>query len=100
MYDDTPHPDLTALGGTLRARFDAVLEAERRAAVAAARRGSTIRDRLLELEDEGGSVAVALPDGTRVEGVVVATAADHVEIAGPARTVLVPLRRVAAIEFP
>lgn len=100
MPDDVSHPDLTALGGTLRSRFDAVLEAERRTAVAAARRGSTIRDRLLEIEDRGGSLAIALPDGTRIEGTVAATAADHVEIRGPARTVLVPLRHITSVELP
>ncbi len=99
MHDGIEHPDLAAIGGSLRARFDAVLEAERRAALVAARRGTTLRDRLLELEDEGGRVALRLGDDGRIHGTVTVTAADHLEIRTPGGRVLVPIRAVTAIEL-
>jgi len=56
--DSLRHPDLVAVGRSLRAAHDAVLAAEQDAARVAHRRTRSLRDLLLEAEDDGTEVAV------------------------------------------
>lgn len=100
MEDPTAHPDLAALGQTLQARFDRVVEAERRAAALAARRGASLRDRLLEAEDRGYGAEVITFDGGRHRGRLEAVGADHLELAGAHGRVVVALSAVAAVVLP
>lgn len=91
------HPDLEVLGRAMQARFDRVVEAERRAAALAARRNASLRDRLLEAEDAGSRAEVVTFDGSRYRGTVAVVAADHLELAGGHGTLLVALSAVAAV---
>lgn len=95
--EETVHPDLEDLGRAMQARFDRVIEAERRAAALAARRNASLRDRLLEAEDRGCGAEVITLDGLRHRGALEVVAADHLEIAGAGGTVLVSLSAIAAV---
>lgn len=77
------HPDLVEIGARLQRRYEAVLAAEREAAVTYARRVATLRDRLLEAEDAGAVITIRAGDGLAIGGVVARVAADHVEVGRP-----------------
>ena len=77
---DFEHPDLVDLGRRLQRRLEDVLEAEHRAAAVEMRRTSTLRDRLIEIEDRESPVVVWTVGGGRFEGRRLTMAGDHVEI--------------------
>ncbi len=78
--DPFGHPDLQRLGRSMRDQFDDTLDAEQHAARAAARRRTSLRDRLLESEDRSERVVVSTSDGHVYQGVVEAVGIDHVVI--------------------
>ena len=80
LLDPVRHPDLVALGRSLRERMDQTLDAEMAAARAASRRRRSVRDRLLDAEDAEWTIAVGLIDGTVVRGVVDAVGLDHLDL--------------------
>jgi len=94
------HPDLNALGKQLRADMDDTLRAEQYAARVAARRRSTMRDRLLLAEDRGETVALSGADGSTHVGVVVAVGADHVVLSNRNRMSWVALYQIVSIGRP
>lgn len=99
MDDFLQHPDLVEMGRRLRARLDAVLEAEQQAAAVAVRRTATMRDRLLDTEDAGRAALVWLVGGGRLAGQLV-VGVDHVEVIGAQGTTLVPLASLLAVHLP
>ena len=78
--DPFGHPDLQRLGRSMRNQLDETLDAEQHAARAAARRRTTIRDRLLESEDRAEHVVVSTSDGHLYHGVVDAVGIDHIVV--------------------
>ncbi len=76
--DPFGHPDLQRLGRSMRVEYDETLDAEQRAARAAARRRMSLRDRLLECEDRSDRIVVSTTDGHIYHGVVDAVGIDHV----------------------
>jgi Protein of unknown function (DUF2642) len=83
--DPFGHPDLQRLGRSMRDQLDETLDAEQYAARAAARRRTSLRDRLLDSEDRGEHVVVSTSDGHIYNGTVEAVGADHaVIVEGPA----------------
>lgn len=99
MDDFLQHPDLVEMGRRLRARLDAVLEAEQQAAAVAARRAATVRDRLLDTEDAGHPALVWLIGGRRITGHLV-VGMDHVEVIGAGGSTLVPWASLLAVDLP
>ncbi len=98
MFDEMFHPDLVETGRVLSHRLDQILEAEQQAAAIAARRLSTLRDRLLDAEDRGVVVAVHTKDGRPAEGAP-AVALDHIEVATPSGAVLIPFTEITRVEL-
>ena len=96
MYDDLSHPDLEALATRLDRRLAEVLRREQEAATIEARRMTTLRDRLLEMEDREQTATVVVRGGGSYTGVL-QVAVDHVEVWG-ARRVVVHLDDVVAVE--
>ena len=96
---DIDHPDLIDIGARLRHRFEAVLEAEREAAVVAARRRADLRSVLIDAEDRQREVAIWLEGGMEVAGVLRAIGADHLEVVGHNGSTLVTLKSVLAVRF-
>ena len=80
VLDSVTHPDLVALGRTLRERMDRTLDAEMEAARAAARRRRTLRDVALEAEDRQAEVLVTTTNGAVHQGVIRAVGADHLDL--------------------
>jgi hypothetical protein len=80
--DPLYHPDLVAVDARMQQRFDAVIAAEREAALVAYRRSQTLRDRFLEAEDRASPVVVLLADGTEWSGTIREVGLDHVMV-GP-----------------
>ena len=91
------HPDLQAIEIQLQHRLDRILAAEQEAARVVARRGSTLRDRLLDAEDTGLAATVRLRTGDQVSGRVATVAVDHIEVHHGRMTTLVPLAEVAMV---
>ena len=94
------HPDLSALGRSLRAEMDETLRAEQHAARVAAQRRSTLRDRFLLAEDRAEHLHVAVIDGTDIAGQVVAVGADHVVVAHAGRRCWIAMQHIVAIRLP
>jgi len=94
------HPDLRELGRRLRLELDETLRAEQYAARVAARRRSTLRDRLLLAEDRGERAYLALADGRDVTGHISAVGADHVVITQAGQGTWVALNHIAALRLP
>ncbi len=94
------HPDLSALGRSLRAEMDETLRAEQYAARVAAQRRRTLRDRFLLAEDRAERLHVAVVDGTDIAGQVVAVGADHVVVAHAGRRCWIAMQHVIAIRLP
>ncbi|HHC08515.1 MAG TPA: DUF2642 domain-containing protein [Actinobacteria bacterium] len=78
--DPLRHPDLERLGRVLRDRLDDTLDAEQHAALRAARRRRTLRDRLVEADDRTEQVVLSTADGHFYRGTVDAVGVDHVVI--------------------
>ena len=78
--DPFGHPDLQRLGRSMRDQLDDTLDAEQRAARAAARRRMSLRDRLLESEDRTERVVISTTDGQIYNGMVEAVGIDHVVV--------------------
>jgi hypothetical protein len=95
---DLDHPDLADLSQRLQRRLDAVLEAEHRAAAVAARRTSTLRDRLLEVEDRATPVVVWTVGGRRFEGGLLMAGGDHVAVVTASGTTLIATSFIEAVE--
>jgi hypothetical protein len=93
------HPDLIEIGSRLRRRFEAVLDAEREAAVIAARRASDLRSFLIDAEDQRREVFVSVADGGEVQGILRAVGSDHIEITHRGQTNLVVLSAIRAVRF-
>lgn len=98
------HPDLAELGRKLQDRFDRVAEAEQEAAAVLARRGGTLRDRLLDAEDAQMTITVTTRTGHGYRGRLEVVAFDHLEIhleiqTGCASVMLVPLDQVVAVSL-
>jgi hypothetical protein len=98
--DPMDHPDLTDIGRNLQRRFDRILETEQEAAEVLARRTATLRDRLVEAEDQRGYVTVTTLTGQVASGVVAAVASDHVELRLDRVSTLVTLDQVSTVALP
>ncbi len=96
--DPFSHPDLERLGRTLRDRLDETLIAEQSAARAAARRRSSLRDRLLEAEDRRDAIVMSATDGHTYRGVVDAVGLDHVVLADAGRSTYVAIAHVVSMD--
>ena len=94
------HPDLIEVGTQLRRRFEAVLDAEREAAVVAARRASDLRSVLIDAEDQRREVIVSVADGSEVQGTLRAVGSDHIEVTSRARSSLIVLSAIRVVRFP
>lgn len=92
------HPDLIEIDRHIRTHLDRVLRAEQEAAELARRRSATLRDRLIELEDRGDTVVVALDDG-ELAGVVDGVGADHLDLLTSAGATLIPLSRLHSVRL-
>lgn len=97
MPDPLDHPDLTDIGRVLQRRFDRILESEQAAAELLARRTATLRDRLIDAEDQGGHVTIATVTGDTIAGVVDVVASDHVEIRLDRVSTLVAFDQIATV---
>jgi hypothetical protein len=98
VFDDSLHPDLVDLDARIRFRLDSILQAEQEAAAVYARRTTTLRDRLIDLEEGGLEVAVSTTTG-RHRGTLTMVGRDHLELDSPEGHVVVRLRRVVALEW-
>ena len=96
--DPFNHPDLKHLGRTLRVRLDETLDAEQSAALSAALRRRTLRDRLIESADRGESVVLGGTDGHVYRGIVAAVGVDHVVLSESAGDTFVALAHVVSME--
>lgn len=96
MHDGLRHPDLEALATRLDRRLAEVLRREQEAAAIEARRLTTLRERLIELEDRVEQATVVIRGGTSYTGVL-QVGLDHVDVWG-ARRVVVHLDDVVAVE--
>lgn len=95
--DPLHHPDLERLGRRLRNRFDDVLDAEQAAAVAAARRRRSLRDRLVEAEDRRDTVVLTTVDGQVHRGAVHAVGVDHLVLDDDGTERLIALAHVVSV---
>ena len=93
------HPDLIEVGSRLRRRFEAVLDAEREAAVVAARRAADLRSILIDAEDQRREVIVTVADGGEVKGTLRAVGAEHIEVTHQGRSSLVVLSAINVVRF-
>ncbi len=98
MFDDLPHPDLVEMERILTDRLERVLEVEQEAAAIAARRLSTLRDRLLDVEDREGLAVVHTKDGSHVAGVL-GVGLDHVEVTGELHRALIPFTEIVRVDL-
>jgi hypothetical protein len=97
MPDALDHPDLNDIGRTLQRRFDRILETEQEAAEIMARRSTTLRERLIDIEDRAGFVTVTTTFGAAVSGVVRAVATDHVEVCQDRTSTLVTFDQISMV---
>jgi hypothetical protein len=100
MSDPLDHPDLTDIGRVLQRRFDRILESEQAAAEVLARRTATLRDRLIDAEDEGRHVTIGTVAGDTISGVVDVVASDHVELRLDRVSTLVAFDQIATVVIP
>ncbi len=98
MFDDLPHPDLAEMERILTDRLERVLEVEQEAAAIAARRLSTLRDRLLDVEDREGLAVIHTKDGAQVAGTL-GVGLDHVEVAGELHGTLIPFTEIVRVDL-
>jgi|GEM_PF-2463357 len=96
VFDDSLHPDLVDLDARIRIRLDSILQAEQEAAAVYARRSTTLRDRLIDLE-EGGVRVEVFTTSARHRGALLAVGRDHLELGSPEGHVIIRLRRVVAL---
>lgn len=94
---DEQHPDLLAIDRLVADRFQRVLRAEQEAAAVTRRRATSLRDRLIDLEESAAEVVVTHTAGTTA-GVVRAVGLDVVEVATACGSALIPLAAVATVE--
>lgn len=90
------HPDLVEIDRQIRYHLNRVLRAEQEAADLARRRSATLRDRLIELEDQCDTVAIAHCDG-ETAGVIDCVGGDHIEVVTASGRVLFPLSSIVAV---
>jgi hypothetical protein len=90
------HPDLVEIDQHIRSHLDRVLRAEQLAADLVRRRLTTLRDRLIDLEEAAESVVVALPAG-EIAGVIDNVGTDHVELVSATGVALVPLSSISSV---
>lgn len=100
MSDSLDHPDLTDIGRVLQRRFDRILESEQAAAEVLARRTASLRDRLIDAEDQGRHVTVGTVSGETISGVVDVVASDHVELRLDRVSTLVAFDQIATVVIP
>ncbi len=98
MDDPLEHPDLVDLTLRMRQHLEGIEEAERAAAALWARRRSTLRDRLLAVEERAGSVTVQWASGASRTGRVTAVGIDYFEMTDHS-VVLVSLSLAGFIEL-
>jgi hypothetical protein len=96
--DPAQHPDLIQLGRTLRRQLEDTLEAELEAARAAALRRRSVRDLLLEIEDNRGRICVTTTDGVARVGDVVSVGIDHVQLESHGQRLIVALDHIVGFE--
>ncbi len=96
--DPLRHPDLVEMARRLRSQLESVLDAERAAAHAIARRSETMRDRLIMAEDNGDRVVITCCDGGRRVGRLGGVGLDLVVVLGPDREQVVALRHIVTLE--
>lgn len=97
---ESDHPDLIDVARRLRRRFDAVLEAEREAAEVIARRTTSLRERLIEVEDRLAEAVVLTTTGSVFEAMSLTVASDHVELRTRSGSVLVTFEGIEAVSLP
>jgi hypothetical protein len=90
------HPDLVEIDRQIRYHLERVLRAEQEAADLARRRSTTLRDRLIDLEDQCDTFATTHHAG-ETAGVIDCVGADHIEVATASGRVLIPLSSIVAI---
>jgi hypothetical protein len=96
--DPFGHPDLQHLGRSMRDQLDETLDAEQQAALAAARRRMSLRDRLLESEDRAERVLISTADGHIYNGTVEAVGIDHVVVVEGQTNRYVAIAHIVALE--
>ena len=97
---EVDHPDLVEIGARMRRRFEAVLDAEREAAVIAARRAADLRSVLIDAEDQQRDVIVSVAGGTDLQGMLRAVGSDHIEVRGRAGSCLIVISAIRVVRFP
>lgn len=97
MFDALDHPDMTEIGIRLQRRLDRILECEQDAADVLTRRRATIRDRLVDIEDQEGFVTVTTISGQVISGSVATVAVDHVELDGGTMSTMVALDQICTV---
>ena len=96
--DPLQHPDLIEISRRLRLQLAQVLEAEQEAAAITLRRRSTIRDRLLDVEDRGEAVRIGCIDGLHRTGRVGAVGVDHVVLETNSAVAYVAILHIVVVE--
>jgi hypothetical protein len=92
------HPDLVEIDRQIRHHLDRVLRAEQEAADLARRRSTTLRDRLIDLEDQCDAVVISHRDD-EIVGLIDVVGADHLEIVTASGRVLISLTSIVAVRL-
>lgn len=95
--DPWDHPDLVHLDRLLQSRLEETLQAEQYAARLAFQRRQSLRDRLLDLEDQAGRVAIQTVTGSALRGEVVAVGTDHAVVRRGRSRQIVSLQHIVSI---
>ncbi len=96
--DPLRHPDLVEMARRLRSQLESVLDAERAAAHAIARRSETMRDRLILAEDNEDRVVITCCDGSRRVGRLGGVGLDVAVVVAPDKEQVVALRHIVSLE--
>ncbi len=94
--NDDLHPDVVAIDAMISERFQMVLDAEHRAALTAVTRFTSLRDRLIEIEDRAEPVTINTGSGPH-HGVVTAVGIDHIVVEDASTSVVVALDAIRSV---
>ena len=90
------HPDLVEIDRHIRTHLDRVLRAEQEAARLSRRRTASLRDRLIDLEEQGESVIVSHREG-EIAGVIDNVGSDHFDLVSAHGIVIIPISVVSGL---
>ena len=96
--DPLRHPDLVEISRSLRLQLTQVLEAEQEAAAITLRRRSTLRDRLLDTEDQNEAIRVTCVGGTIRTGRIRAVGIDHIVVEADGHSTCIGIAHIVALE--